>query len=156
MRGTVLPARACRRFSALLAEHGDLRGLNVTIPYKEAIIPYLTALHPDARAIGAVNCIAISEGDLTGYNTDWIGFRDSLQPLLRLHHRRALVLGSGGASKAVIYALQQLEIEFTVVSRAGALHTTMSQARLSLNTLSSSTPLHWYAPGGRCGSASSV
>jgi len=102
---------------ALLDAHPDLQGLNVTIPHKTTVIPYLDDLDPAAAAIGAVNCIAIRHGRLKGYNTDATGFEESLKPLLRPHHNRALVLGSGGASKAVCYVLKKLGIDFCIVSR---------------------------------------
>jgi shikimate dehydrogenase len=104
-------------FPDLLVALPDLRGVNVTIPHKSAIMPFLNALSDDANAIGAVNCIDIRNGVLTGYNTDWIGFRDSLAPLLQPHHNHALVLGSGGAAKAIIYALGQMGINPLIVSR---------------------------------------
>ncbi len=100
---------------ALLRERSP-RGLNVTTPYKQAVIPFLDALSEDAAAIGAVNCIDIRNGRLTGHNTDWSAFRDSLKPLLGTHHTQALVLGNGGASMAVRYALQQLKLPFQTVS----------------------------------------
>ena len=106
---------------SILQAPPDLRGLNVTIPYKEQVISYLDALDEGARAIGAVNVIRISHSDgrtvLKGYNADVIGFIDSLHPLLRPHHRQALVLGTGGASKAITYGLRQLGITPTLVSR---------------------------------------
>ena len=95
----------------------DLAGLNVTIPYKESVIEYLDDLDPIAQKIGAVNCIHIDEIQRTGYNTDWKGFRDALTPLLRQPHQHALVLGTGGASKAVVYALRELGMHVTLVSR---------------------------------------
>ena len=91
----------------------ELNGANVTYPYKEAIIPYLRAVDDVASKIGAVNVVC----DGKGYNTDWIGFRDSLRPLLCTSDRRALLLGTGGVSKAIQYALQELGISYTVVSR---------------------------------------
>lgn len=94
-------------------------GFNVTIPYKEAIIPYLDSLDFHAEQIGAVNTIKIENGKKIGFNTDWIGFKKSLEPLLKLHHTKALILGTGGASKAVIYALKQLQIQTLIVSRNG-------------------------------------
>lgn len=105
--------------------HPELRGLNVTIPHKTAIIPYLDDLDAAAAAIGAVNCIAILNGRLKGYNTDAIGFEESLKPLLQRHHTRALVLGSGGASRAVCYALKKLGIDYRIVSRTPAPDTLM-------------------------------
>jgi shikimate dehydrogenase len=97
--------------------HPLLRGLNCTIPHKQAIIPLLDEISPEAREIGAVNVIRIRDGRLKGFNSDIIGFMDSLRPLLRPHHRRALVLGSGGASKAVWAGLLRLGLEPTQVSR---------------------------------------
>lgn len=101
----------------LLLQTPQLKGLAVTIPYKEAIMPYLTHINEAAQQIGAVNCITINKGILTGHNTDVIGFEQSLQPLLQPHHQKALVLGTGGAAKAVQYVLQKLGIEYSIVSR---------------------------------------
>lgn len=102
----------------LLDEHPDLRGFNVTIPYKQAVIPYLDDLAFDARQIGAVNCVGRSGGRLTGYNTDLEGLRASLARLLADGvPERALVLGTGGASQAVQYALAELGIAYALVSR---------------------------------------
>ena len=95
----------------------DVAGLNVTIPYKEQIIPHLDELSPAANAIGAVNTIAFKSGRRIGHNTDYIGFIESLQPFLDESPLSALVLGDGGASKAVAYALNSLEIPFKIVSR---------------------------------------
>jgi shikimate dehydrogenase len=106
------------QFPKLIRENPDLAGLNVTIPYKEKIIPYLDSLSKKARIIGAVNCIKFTaKGTLKGYNTDCYGFKKSLQPLLKPHHQKALILGTGGASKAVAFALQELGILYTFVSR---------------------------------------
>lgn len=93
------------------------QGYNVTIPYKEAVIPYLDTLDNHAKEIGAVNTIQVHKHQKKGFNTDWIGFKKSIEPLLQSHHTKALILGSGGASKAVIYALKQLRISTTIVSR---------------------------------------
>lgn len=102
--------------------HPQLKGLNVTIPYKQAVIPLLTSISDEALAIGAVNCIKIGRNplSLTGYNTDVIGFERSIAPLLKPWHKQALVLGTGGASKAVVYGLNKLGIEPTLVSRTPA------------------------------------
>ena len=100
----------------------QLRGFNVTIPYKEEVIPYLDNLSADAAAIGAVNTVRVEpDASLTGHNTDWIGFYLSLLPMLDSSHKSALVLGTGGASKAVAYALAKLEIAVHSVSRTGNL-----------------------------------
>ena len=104
----------------LLAEHPNLCGLNVTIPYKQAVIPYLDELSEEARAIGAVNVIKIEGPYLKGFNSDVIGFTESIRPLLEPHHKKALVLGTGGASKAVCAGLDKLGIEWRYVSRSGA------------------------------------
>lgn len=101
----------------LLRQHPDLRGLNVTIPYKEAVLPFLHFRNEVVSAIGACNCIRIDQGKLYGYNTDVVGFRDSLEKKLMPWHSHALVLGTGGAAKAVLYVLAQLGIEAQVVSR---------------------------------------
>ena len=104
-----------------LKEQADLCGLNVTIPYKEKVMAYLDELDPTAAEIGAVNVIKfIREGDtlkLKGYNSDAIGFDTSLSPFLKPFHRKALILGTGGASKAIDYVLRKKGIETTFVSR---------------------------------------
>jgi shikimate dehydrogenase len=97
----------------------DLKGLNVTIPYKEDVIPILDDLNKRARKIGAVNTIRITRYQkLIGYNTDYYGFKNSLKPHLKKHHKRALILGTGGASKAIAYALNKLKIQYDYVSRS--------------------------------------
>ena len=106
----------------VIKENPELNGLNVTIPYKEQVIPYLDDLDEDARLIGAVNVIKFSKGlfgkvKLKGYNSDIIGFKQSIEPLLKEHHRKALILGTGGASKAVFQGLKQLGVASTFVSR---------------------------------------
>jgi shikimate dehydrogenase len=103
---------------ALIGDHSKLSGLNVTIPYKQAIIPYLDELDPIAAAIGAVNTIKVSEKGLKGYNTDAYGFEKALTPLLQEHHNHALILGTGGASKAIAYVLRNLSISYIYVSRS--------------------------------------
>jgi shikimate dehydrogenase len=111
------PLSSISEFSDLLTQHPQLEGLNVTIPYKEQVIPFLDEQSPVVAAIGACNCIRIRDGRLRGYNTDVVGFEQSLRKRLLPGHRKALVLGTGGASKAVQYVLQQLQIAFTVISR---------------------------------------
>lgn len=102
----------------IIAENAALEGFNVTIPYKEQILPYLDELDPIAKSIGAVNTVKIfEEGKLKGYNTDYYGFSEAIRPLLKPQHRKALVLGTGGASKAVIFALKNLGITPVSVSR---------------------------------------
>lgn len=105
-------------FPEIIANTKNLKGLNVTIPYKEAVIPYLTKLSKNAKIIGAVNVIKIAkDGTLKGYNSDFYGFKKALKPLLKKQHQRALILGTGGASKAVAYALRKLNIDYDFVSR---------------------------------------
>ena len=96
----------------------QLSGLNVTIPYKQEVIPYLDAIDSEAQEIGAVSTIKIKNGKLTCYNTDHFGFENSLKPHLKPHHKNALILGTGGASKAVAFALKKLGIPFEYVSRS--------------------------------------
>ena len=93
-----------------------LSGLNVTIPYKESVIPFLDELTPQAEAIGAVNIIEFKGNKLIGHNTDTIGFSQSIHPILN-GRSKALILGNGGASKAIQYALKILNIEYKIVSR---------------------------------------
>ncbi len=105
----------------VLALNPELKGLNVTIPYKEKVISYLDTVSPEARAIGAVNVIRVehkgNEIRLKGYNSDVIGFTKSIEPLLERFHKKALILGTGGASKAINYGLKSLGLETVFVSR---------------------------------------
>ena len=105
----------------LLSQHPTLRGLNVTIPHKQAVMPFLDELSDEARIIGAVNVISVKHTAdgyrLVGYNSDIVGFTRSIRPLLTDFHRHALVLGTGGASKAVVRGLERLGIEPILVSR---------------------------------------
>lgn len=105
----------------ILASNPELKGLNVTIPYKQKIISFLDVVSPEARAIGAVNVIRViqenNEITLKGYNSDVIGFTKSIEPMLKSYHKKALILGTGGASKAIDYGLRSLGIETVFVSR---------------------------------------
>ena len=108
----------------IVSEFPNLRGLNVTTPYKEQVIPFLTSLDPDAEAIGAVNVIRLERDEksgevvgLRGYNSDVVGFGKSIEPLLNEHHKRAMILGTDGAAKAVSHALRKLGVEVELVSR---------------------------------------
>jgi len=116
-RFNLYPLENISGFPSLLQQEKGLLGLAVTIPYKESIIPYLSYLDDRAKEIGAVNCIKIEGNMLTGYNTDSIGFRNSFLPLLKHNHTKALVLGSGGASKAVQYELARAGIPYLVGTR---------------------------------------
>lgn len=113
----VFPLRNLNELPGLLEMHPSIRGLNITIPYKQEVHTYLHSIDDAAKNIGAVNCITINEGQLCGYNTDVIGFHNSLQPLLQPQHTQALILGTGGAARAAMYVLRQLGISYQVVSR---------------------------------------
>ena len=136
-------------FTELVKSQSQLAGLNVTIPYKEAVLPFLHFQDDVVRAIGACNCIKVSNGQLYGFNTDVIGFRESLSSRLKPHHTRALILGTGGAAKAVAYALDQFAIKYQIVSRKeqeGLLnYETLNEKLLIAHTLIvNTTPLGMY------------
>ncbi|WP_143962847.1 shikimate dehydrogenase family protein [Litoribacter populi] len=105
------------KLSDLIHSRPDLKGLNVTIPYKQKVMTFLEELSDEAAEIGAVNVIKIKEGKLVGHNTDYIGFRQSLVNWLGTERPAALILGTGGASKAVEHALKKMGIEYRFVSR---------------------------------------
>lgn len=109
-----------KQFLKLIEDKKGISGLNVTIPYKESIIPFLDELSENSKIIGAVNTIQFIDGKTIGHNTDVIGFEKSLQPLLKKHHTHALILGTGGAAKAVEFVMQKLSIEFKYISRSKA------------------------------------
>ncbi|HET7897858.1 MAG TPA: shikimate dehydrogenase [Flavisolibacter sp.] len=109
-------------FPQLLKTYPDSKGFNVTIPYKEEILPFLTNTNEVVKEIGACNCIKVEGDSLTGYNTDVVGFRNSLESRLKPHHKKALILGTGGAAKAIRYVLSQLGIEYVMVSRRKGEH----------------------------------
>jgi shikimate dehydrogenase len=122
------PIENINLFPQLIKDNSSLCGLNVTIPYKESVIPFLDELDITAKGIGAVNCIKIVESKtndgqivknkkLIGYNTDAFGFKQSIKPFLEKQHEKALILGTGGASKAVAYVLKEIGVECFFVSR---------------------------------------
>ena len=111
------PISSIESFAALWKEHPSLEGLNVTIPYKKEVIAFLQHSSPVVESIKACNCIRKFNNELYGYNTDVTGFEKSLLPFLKVHHTHALILGTGGASAAVQWVLQKLNIQFQVVSR---------------------------------------
>ncbi len=118
----LFPISTIKEIRGLLWERKDLKGFNVTIPYKEEVIPYLDEVDDAALKVGAVNTVKIVEGKLIGYNTDIYGFEQSLLKFLNEHDsvpfpKRALILGTGGAAKAVAFVLSKLKIEFIFVSR---------------------------------------
>jgi shikimate dehydrogenase len=111
------PIPSIGEFPALLKENPCLKGLSVTIPYKEQVLQYVDELSDEVKAMGATNSIKINNGKLKAFNTDIAGFEQSFVQLLQPHHQKALVLGTGGASKAVQYVLRKLSIDFLVVTR---------------------------------------
>ena len=110
------PIAAIEELPALLKANPDLKGLCVTIPYKEQVLKYIDELSEEVKAIGATNSISVRDNKLTAYNTDIAGFRQSFQKSLQPNHTKALVLGTGGSSKAVQYVLKNLGIDFLLVS----------------------------------------
>jgi shikimate dehydrogenase len=127
----------------------NLRGLNITIPYKKQVLSYLTNQSAVVEKIGACNCLAIQNGKVIGHNTDVYGFRTSLQPFLKSNHQQALIFGTGGASAAVAYVLEELGIVYRFVSRqagdnlldyASINESVLSTHQLLINT----TPLGMY------------
>ena len=113
------PIASIESFAGLWKENPNLEGLNVTIPYKKEVIPFLQHSSAVVQEINACNCIRKFNNELYGYNTDVIGFEKSLLPFLQPHHTHALILGTGGASAAVQWVLQKLNIQFQIVSRKG-------------------------------------
>lgn len=111
------PLASIEEFPLLIKSHPELLGLNVTIPYKESVIPFLGELNETAREIGAVNTIKIKGGKLSGFNTDVFGFMQSLMKVIEPNHTQALILGTGGSSKAVAFGLKKMGIAFHFVSR---------------------------------------
>ena len=121
-------------FPEIIKNNPNIVGLNVTIPYKEGILPFLDKISKKATQIGAVNVIRITKNKkLKGYNSDYYGFKKSIEPLLLPHHKKALILGTGGAAKAVAYALEELDILYTFVSRE-ATENTIDYDRLNATT----------------------
>ncbi len=152
------PIESIDQLPDLINRHPDLEGLNVTIPYKEKIIALLDNLDEESRAIGAVNTLKILRSRetyyLNGYNTDAYGFMTSIKPVLKSHYRNALILGTGGASKAVAFALEKLNISITFVSRHPRQQNQISYPELSGGMLSdyqiivNTSPLGMYPDTG--------
>lgn len=150
----LLPIPHINEFPALLTQYSGISGMNVTIPYKEQVMQFLTHLNPVAAEIGAVNVIKFkwngNTPELTGYNTDTIGFTRSLQPFLKPHHTKALILGTGGAAKSVAYSLGKLGIECKYVSRTPADASVLTYSQLdekimeAYTVIVNSSPLGMY------------
>ena len=143
----------------ILDSNPNLKGLNVTIPYKQKVIPFLDNISPEARAIGAVNVIkVIHDGKkikLKGYNSDVIGFTQSIEPMLERFHKKALILGTGGASKAIDYGLKSLGLETIFVSRYERPDTVQYQSITpevvkEYNVIVNCTPLGMYPHTEEC------
>lgn len=149
-RYELFPLESVTDLPRLIHEHPSLEGLNVTIPYKQLVLPYLQDRSAIPQGLDACNCIRIRNGVLTGYNTDITGFRESLRPLLQPWHREALVLGHGGAAAAVLFALKELGIGALTVSRqqrtgAGLTYADLDERILQTHTLIiNCTPLGMY------------
>lgn len=115
------PLKSIDEFNQLIGDFSELSGLNVTIPYKQEIIPFLDEIEENAKQIGAINTVKFewdhNKLKLIGYNTDYLGFIDSIKPLLGNQHNSALVLGTGGSSMAITFALKKIGIQYTQVSR---------------------------------------
>jgi shikimate dehydrogenase len=116
------PIASINEFPALLKSNPDIKGLSVTIPYKEQVLQFVDELSDEVKSIGASNSIKITRGKLTAYNTDIVGFEKSFIKSLQPQHTQALVLGTGGASKAVQYVLRKLGIEYLIVTRNNDQH----------------------------------
>ena len=140
----------------VLDSNPELKGLNVTIPYKEKVISFLDSVSPEARAIGAVNVVRVThKGNnikLKGFNSDVIGFTKSIEPMLERCHKKALILGTGGASKAVKFGLESLGLETVFVSRyerPGTIQyeTITPEIVREYNVIVNCTPLGMFKPG---------
>lgn len=123
----------------IVAAHPYLKGLNVTIPYKKQVIPFLTDTTNLPKGLIACNCIKIDNGNLTGYNTDVVGFEQSFTPLLQPHHNKALVLGNGGATGAVTFVLEKLNIPYSIVSRQPAGNGTIEYKHITADVMEAAT-----------------
>ena len=142
----------------LVKDNPDLLGFNVTIPFKESIIPYLNSLDKDAESIGSINTVVVNKKDssLKGFNTDFIGFKHSIKPFLELQHTHALVFGNGGSSKAITYSLNQLGIKYFVVSRSPKQSNEISYNDLDKHSISryklliNTTPLGMFPDEDMC------
>lgn len=130
------PLEHIKELPVLLQKVPALVGLNVTIPYKEAVLPFLTGASAAVRETGACNCIRIENGQLYGFNTDVLGFEATLQALLQPQHKQALILGTGGAAKAVAWVLQKRGITYQFVSRTAGSNQ-LSYEQLSAEQLQS-------------------
>jgi shikimate dehydrogenase len=116
-RYEILDLPSIKNFEKNLKKYPNLRGINVTIPYKKEIIQYVNDLSDEASAISAVNTIRIKDNSILGYNTDAFGFKKSFVKNLQSTHKNAIILGNGGATQAIIYVLKQLKVPYLIISR---------------------------------------
>ena len=150
------PIPSIDAFNDLITDHPDLVGLAVTIPYKQAVIPYLQDATKLPDGLHACNCIQVRGDNLIGFNTDCVGFEKSFAPLLKSHHTSALVLGNGGATAAVIFVLKKLGISYEIVSRRLHGASTLTYADLDQSMMKdhtiiiNSTPLGMYPDNDSC------
>jgi shikimate dehydrogenase len=135
-------------FPALIKSK-QLSGINITLPYKETIIPFLDELSEDAKSIGAVNTIEFKDNKLIGHNTDLVGFKQSISPILD-GRNAALILGDGGAAKAIKLALKQLNISHTTISRSGLIkYLDITSQHIDFNDIIiNTTPLGMFPENG--------
>lgn len=129
------PIETIEQFKGLWEQHPSLEGINITIPHKKAVIPFLDYPSSVVKSINACNCIRKYNGKLYGYNTDVIGFEKSLLPFLQPHHKKALILGTGGAAAAVAWVLNKLSIDFKYVSRVDGSNDTISYELLNTDII---------------------
>lgn len=149
-RYELFPITTINELPGILIKHPELEGLNVTVPYKRQVISFLHSSKNIPEGVGACNCIHIKDEKLIGYNTDVIGFEKSFTPLLKPHHKKALVLGNGGAAAAVVFVLKKLSVDFIIVSRE--LHSNSAltyndideQVMKEYNIIINTTPLGMY------------
>ncbi len=155
-RYETFPIKSIDELAYILEQHPGLLGLNVTIPYKRSVLPYLNDLSSIPSGVHACNCIRVKDGKLIGYNTDVTGFERSLLPHLKDHPGSALILGNGGAAEAVKYVLRKLNIPFTTVSRKKQEGTDLSYDELNEtiikdnNLIINTTPLGTFPDVNAC------
>jgi shikimate dehydrogenase len=146
----LFPIIAIDELLPVIRDHPGLEGLNITIPYKQAIIPFLTDTSQLPKGLDACNCIKIVSDELIGYNTDVIGFERSFTHALQSHHNKALVLGNGGATAAIVHVLKKVGIDYDVVSRRNHSDSRFSYADLNKSIINehtiiiNTTPLGMY------------
>ena len=146
----IFPIPSIDQFPEILKNNPEFVGLNVTVPYKQLVVPFLDSVVNIPVEINACNCIKLIDGKLIGYNADHIGFEKSFSPLLKPQHKKALVLGNGGATAAVIFVLKKIGIEYVIVSRVPVNDTIIHYKEIDENMMKenliiiNTTPLGMY------------